>query len=85
MLFILQIEDGAVKYFEGVIRQDNIIVNYKVPEQPEYLAEYVEGWRRKIWDQGFGPYFKGANYFKKGDSFMNYEGSNLAVRRVLFR
>ncbi len=44
MLFILQIEDAAVEYFKGVIWQDNIIVNYKVPEQLEYLAEYVEGW-----------------------------------------
>jgi hypothetical protein len=69
-----------VEYFEGVVKQD-----MNVSQQPETLQEYVEGWRRKIRDHGFGPYFKGANYFKKGDSFMNHEGSNLIVRRVLFR
>jgi hypothetical protein len=30
-------------------------------------------------------YFKGQNYFKKGESFMAHEGSAAAVRRVLFR
>jgi hypothetical protein len=81
----VQLEDAAVEYFEAVIKQDNIKIDMKVPLQPETLQEYIEGWRRKIWDQGFHPYLKGGNYFKKGDSFTNSEGSNLVVRRVLYQ
>lgn len=83
----LQIEDGVVDLFEGTVRSDNITIDYTVnsPNQPELLVEYIEGWRRKIWDHGFGPYLKGTSYFKKGDSFGNYEGSTQAIRRVLFR
>ncbi len=81
----LQIEDAAIEYFENVVRQDQININMNVPLQPETLAEYIEGWRRKIWDQGFMAHLRGTNYFKKSDNFMTYEGLKHAVRRVLFR
>ena len=68
-----------------MVRDDNITVNYNIPEQPQYLAEYIEGWRRKIWNHGFPNYFKGHNYFKKGDSFEAHEGSKAAVHRVIYR
>lgn len=80
-----QIEDGAVEHFENVAQKDNLHINMAAPLEPETLAEYIEGWRRKIWDTGFGPALKGANAFKKSDSFLNYDGSKLVVRRVLFR
>jgi hypothetical protein len=83
--FFLKIEDAAVDYFEGVVRDDNIMINMDTPQRPEHLSDYVESWRRKIWEQGFMSHLKGANYFKKGDSFMQFEGSSHAVRRVLFR
>jgi len=44
----LQIEDVAVEYFENVVRQDQININMNVPLQPETLAKYIEGWRKKI-------------------------------------
>jgi len=81
----MKIEDAAVEYFEGVVRDDNIKIDMAVPQQLEYLADYVEEWRKKIWDQGFMAHLKEANYFKKGDFFVNFEGSAQAVRRVLFR
>ena len=56
-----------------------------VPLKPETLPEYLEGWRRKIWDQGFLAHLRGAKYFKKSNNFGTYEGSQQAVRRVLFR
>jgi len=74
-----------VEYFDNVVQKDNLEVNMGTPFRPELLADYVEGWRRKIWDQGFGPILKGANAFKKSDSFTTYKGSNLAVKQVLFR
>jgi hypothetical protein len=55
------------------------------PLKPETLSDYLEGWRRKIWDQGFMAHLRGTNYFKKNDNFMNFEGGKQAVRRVLFR
>jgi len=73
-----------VDYFEGVVREDSINIDMKVPLQPDTLSEYIEGWRRKIWDQGFLAHLRGANYFKKSDNFTTFEGSKLAVRRVLF-
>ena len=66
-----------MQYFDLVVRDDNIIINYNIPERPQYLAEYIEGWRHKIWDHGFPNYFKGHNYFKKGDSFEAHEGQSL--------
>ena len=74
-----------MKDFEEVVKQDNIIINMNVPLKPETLPEYLEGWRRKIWDQGFLAHLRGAKYFKKSDNFDTYEGSEQAVRRVLFR
>jgi len=75
----------AVEYFDNVVQKDNLQVNMETPLYPELLPKYVEGWRRKIWDQGFGPILKGTNAFKKSDSFTTYEGSDLAVKRVLFQ
>lgn len=68
-----------------VVKKDKIPINMNVPLQPEHLSAYVEGWRRKIWDHGFGPTFKGPNHFKKIDVFKTFEGSEQAVRRVIFR
>jgi len=82
---LLQIEDAAVEYFDNVVKKDNLPINMETPLEPEYLPDYIEGWRRKIWDHAFGPILKRANVFKKSDSFTNYDGSDLAVKRVLFR
>ena len=68
-----------------MVRDDNITVNYNIPAWPQYLAEYIEGWRRQIWEHGFPNYFRGHNYFKKGDSFQAHEGSKAIVRRVIYR
>ena len=78
-------EDAAIEYFDGVVKKDNIDINMHTPLEPESLTEYIEGWRRKIWDHGFGPALKGGGHFKKSDSFMNSEGAKQIVRRVLFR
>ena len=67
------------------MRDDNITMDYNIPVRPQYLAEYIEGWRRQIWEHGFPNYFRGHNYFKKGDSFQAHEGSKAAVCRVMYR
>ena len=72
-------------YFESVVRDDNITVDYNMPARPQYLAEYIEGWRRQIWEHDFPNYFRGHNYFKKGDSFQAHKGSKAVVRRGIYR
>jgi len=42
-------------------------------------VEYLEGWRMKIWDQGFLSSLREANYFKKNDNFGTFEGSKEAI------
>ncbi len=74
-----------MEYFDNVIKKDNININMAAPLEPETLPKYIEGWRRKIWKQGFGHVLKGANAFKKSDYFMSYDGSDLVVKRVIFR
>jgi len=54
VLFI-QIEDDAMEYFDNIVKKDNVLVNMSTPLEPEFLPEYIKGWRRKIWDQAFGP------------------------------
>lgn len=84
-IFHVQIEDAASDFFEQVVREDNINISMDVPQQPQTLVDYLEGWRMKIWDQGFLSSLRGAKYFKKSDNFGMFEGSKEAVRRVLFR
>jgi len=44
----MKIEDAMVEYFEGVVSNDNIQIDMDVLQCPEHLADYVEGWRRKL-------------------------------------
>jgi len=81
----IKIEDVVVENFDYVVKKDKLQVNMKTPLELELLPKNIEGWRRNIWDQGFGPILKGVNAFKKFDSFMTYEGSNLVVKRALFQ
>lgn len=81
----MQLEDAVVKLFESMVKGDNIPINMTIPQEPQTLTEYVEGWRLKIWDQGFLSILRGANPFKKNDNFGSFEGSKEVARRVVFR
>jgi hypothetical protein len=74
-----------VEFFEDVVRKDGLEINMNTEPTAETLAEYIEGWRIKLWDQAFGPTLKGGVGFKKSDNFSTYEGSEEAVKRVIFR
>jgi len=39
----------------------------------------------KLWEQAYNTYFRGQDSLKKCDEFVGFEGSDLVVRRVLFR
>ncbi len=71
--------------FDSIIQADNISVDFSVATEPQTLSEYLEGWRMKLWDHAYTGTFKGADAFKKSDSFKDFRGSVLAVKRVIYR
>ena len=81
----MQIEECATKEFESICKSDNISIDMTVPGEPLELQEYIERWRMKLWDQAYTGVFKGAEAFKKSDSFKDARGATLAVKRVIFR
>jgi hypothetical protein len=54
-------------------------------EGPNSLPVYLEKWRIQLWDLAFSTIFKGVSPFKKSDVFVDYHGSNLLVKRVVYR
>jgi hypothetical protein len=71
--------------FDSITRADNIPINMSVVTEPQTLLEYIEGWRMKLWDHAYTGIFKGNDAFKKSDSFKEFRGSMLAVKRLIYR
>jgi hypothetical protein len=67
------------------MRQDRIPINMSVASEPMLLPAYIEDCRMKLWDNAFSTYFRGQDSFKKRDEFVGFNGTDLVVRRVLFR
>jgi hypothetical protein len=78
-------EDEATEMFESIIKSDNIPINFSVPVEPQTLTEYIESFRMKLWDHAYSGVFKGTDAFKKSDSFKDFRGSMLAVKRLIYR
>ena len=81
----MHIEECATEQFERICRSDNIPIDMTVPGEPLEIQEYIESWRMKLWDQAYTGVFKGAEAFKKADSFKDARGAMLAVKRVIFK
>ena len=81
----VQLEEVAVEMFESIMQQDNIPIDMSSAEEPMSLSDYLEFWRMKVWDIAYAAVFKGADSFKKSDSFRAYKESTLYVRRLIFR
>jgi len=84
-LWILQLEEAALEMFENITQRDSIPIDMNVPGEPQTLEEYIESWRMKLWDKAFTRVFKGADAFKKFDSFASLKGSNLTVKRLIYK
>ena len=56
-----------------------------VPTEPLSLEAYVEDCRMKLWEHAFLPFFKGTEAFNKTIDFKEFKGSDLVVRRLLYR
>jgi hypothetical protein len=71
--------------FENIIHKDNVSLNMDVPAEPKTMSQFIETWRVKLWDKAFVTVFKGADHFKKSDSFKDFKGNDLVVKRVVYR
>jgi hypothetical protein len=49
------------------------------------LAAYIEDFRMKLWDYAFPTFFGGQEAFNKTHEFEGFNGTDLIVRRVIFR
>jgi hypothetical protein len=65
-------EDGAIELFEWMMREDSIPIDYTVVGEPQTLLEYIETCRMKFWDHAFSGVFKGADAYKKTESFKDF-------------
>lgn len=74
-----QISEQASILFEDIMRQDRIPIDFNSPLEPMSLTAYIEDCRIKMWDHAF------ATLSKKSIDFVGYKGSDLLVRRIIFR
>ena len=81
----MQLQEVAIEMFKSIMRQDNIPIDMSSAEEPMSLSDYLESWCMKVWDTAYATVFKGADSFKKSDSFRAYKGSTLYVTRLIFR
>ena len=85
LIRFLQISDQASIIFEDTLRQDRLSINFDIPSEPKTLAAYIEDCRMKLWDNAFATFFRGQDGFNKTLEFVDFNGTDLVVRRVLFR
>ena len=87
MLFFLsvQLEEMAVKEFNSIVEGNNITIVMTGEEEPDSLEDYLEKWRILLWDKAYKPFFIGQKGFLKSTVFSTYEGSELAMKRLLYR
>ena len=81
----VQITEQASNLLDEIMRQDRIQIDMSVPLEPLSLPAYIEDCRMKLWEHAFSSYFRGHDSFKKSDDFVAFKGTELLVRRVLFR
>ena len=81
----LQITEQACNLFDEIMRQDRVVIDMAVALEPLSLTSYIEDCRMKLWEHAFSSYFRGHECFKKNDDFVGFKGTDLLVRRVLFR
>jgi hypothetical protein len=80
-----QISVESTIFFEDTLRQDKLAINFNIPSDPLTLAAYIEDCRMKLWDNAFPTFFRGQEAFNKTLEFVGFNGTDLLVRRVLFR
>ena len=84
-ILLPQISDQASIIFDETVRQDRLVINFELPSEPLSLVAYIEDCRMKLWDNAFPTFFRGQDVFNKTHDFEGFNGTDLIVRRVLFR
>jgi hypothetical protein len=74
-----------MELFENIVHKDNVPLNMDVPSEPRTLPQFIESWRVKLWDKAFLNVFKGTDHFKKSIAFKDFKGTDLVVKRVVYR
>ena len=64
---------------------DGIFLNFGGLDGLETSLAYLKKWRMQLWDLAFSYILKGVTLFKKNDVFLDYHGSKLLVKRVIYR
>ena len=82
---IFQLSEEASTSLDDILRSDRPPINMNVSTEPMGLETYVEDCRMKLFDHAFLSYFKGTDAFTKSTDFKDFKGSDLVVRRVLYR
>jgi hypothetical protein len=67
------------------VAKDGIVLIIGGLDGPDSLPAYLKKWRIQLWDLAFSTIFKGVSPFKKSNVFVDYRGSNLLVKRVVYR
>jgi len=78
-------EEATIEMFNSITQYDNIPIGMTIFIELQILLEYMEEWCMKLWDQAYTVMFKGADAYKKSDSFKDFWGSLLVVKRVIFK
>ena len=79
-----QIEELGLEMFDDIVKKDELPLS--VDSQYDSFPDYLESWRILLWDKAFLGSFKGQSEgFKKGDDFRKRKGSDLVVKRSIFR
>ena len=83
--FAWQLEESVVKEFDSMVESNNIILHGSGDDELDSLATYLEKWRIKLWDKGYSSFFKGPNQFLRSKAFLEHDGVELAMKRLLYR
>jgi hypothetical protein len=79
-----QVIDATVDSFNTTVAKDGIVLNLGGLDGLDTLPTYLEKWRMQLWDLTFSSVFKDVSPFKKSDDFLDYRGSNLLMKRVIY-
>jgi hypothetical protein len=83
--YIFQLIDAAVDSFNTTVAKDGIVLNFGGLDGPDTLPAYLKKWCMQLWDLAFSSVFKDLIPFKKSDVFLDYHGSSLLMKRVIYR
>jgi hypothetical protein len=70
----------------SICKDEKIIIDSTVPGV-RTASDYVESWRIQLWDKAFIPFLgsKDKKDYNKKSKFSDFPGTDMAVKRVVYR